>query len=670
MYPIKLKIKDFLSFEDAEYTFKNKAILLVGENLTEIESQESNGSGKSNFQSAIAYCILQDSLIGGARDVDLVRFDQSSAELLLEVHCPIRKQTMVIERKIPNKGSSKLQLSLIEGGESRELTFSGVKDGNRMILDWIKIEAEDLKNYFFITKENHKSFFTSSNTEKLKLIGRFSKSDFLDNIKPYVEEDVQVLQEKIKSKTSEKDKLWGKNELLEEQLKKEKEVDPTKVRQELIEKLQEKVVEKKSENIETFNLMSKGNAYIITVESEIEKEKVELKKFVESLSKSKTEDSLKDAYTLLRDEAVKLVDKKRIEISRQKELTEYFEDYKKEIMKINVSLSGMIECPKCKFKFNPMKEGEDEAELIDEKKEVEKVSELTQKALDAVEKTIKNINSNISAFEMEEGELNKERDLIRKEVDSLKKNIAAIESQIDDKENIISRSKRKLETYKSMIDQNVEELTHINKQIKEVKETPLEEKDLTLYQKEIDRNLETIESYEKEIEECSVEALEVTQWTARFKEFRMHLALEQIKVIERHTNRFLKEMKCDVRILIEAFKPLANGELREEITPVCIRDRARSYSSFSGGERAKMLLSMIFAQQYMINSTNPYGGFHFLLLDEVSESIDGKGLVQLIDSLNLFDFPILLTTHVNNMRVGVETLLMRKINGKTIIVNN
>ena len=71
---------------------------------------------------------------------------------------------------------------------------------------------------------------------------------------------------------------------------------------------------------------------------------------------------------------------------------------------------------------------------------------------------------------------------------------------------------------------------------------------------------------------------------------------------------------------------------------------------------------MMLALQGMINKSNPHGGLSFLFTDEIAEGIDALGLKLLIKSLDKFNFPILITTHVVNQAVGSKTLKVIKEN--------
>ena len=99
MYPVKLKLTNFLSFKELEYDFINGPVLLVGENRTD-DGQESNGSGKTAIQSAIEKCWLDYVSREKVRDADLIRHGADMSTIESWIHCPIRKQTLYIKRTL------------------------------------------------------------------------------------------------------------------------------------------------------------------------------------------------------------------------------------------------------------------------------------------------------------------------------------------------------------------------------------------------------------------------------------------------------------------------------------------------------------------------------------------------------------------------------------------
>ena len=81
---IKLKLENFLTYEELEYNFEDKALLVQGINLTD-KNQKSNGSGKSAIQTAIEFA-LTASNSRGVNDSELVTygFDESIVTLLIQ----------------------------------------------------------------------------------------------------------------------------------------------------------------------------------------------------------------------------------------------------------------------------------------------------------------------------------------------------------------------------------------------------------------------------------------------------------------------------------------------------------------------------------------------------------------------------------------------------------
>ena len=166
----------------------------------------------------------------------------------------------------------------------------------------------------------------------------------------------------------------------------------------------------------------------------------------------------------------------------------------------------------------------------------------------------------------------------------------------------------------------------------------------------------------KEIEEKEEELRIAQEWLIQYKEFRMYLANISIKEIQARCNEVLKEMDSDLLVSIDGFKKKADGTLKDEITPTIIRAESLPFGLFSGGERGRLEYAMMLALQGMINKSNPNGGLSFLFTDEIAEGIDALGLKLLIKSLDKFNFPILITTHVVNQAVGSKTLKVIKEN--------
>ena len=98
----RLRLKNFLSFAELDHRFRKEAVLIQGKNLTEIESKETNGAGKSTMQAAIAYAILSTPL-RKVLDSSLIMWGEEEAEIWLDIYCPVRQKTLNIHRTIRQK---------------------------------------------------------------------------------------------------------------------------------------------------------------------------------------------------------------------------------------------------------------------------------------------------------------------------------------------------------------------------------------------------------------------------------------------------------------------------------------------------------------------------------------------------------------------------------------
>ena len=165
----------------------------------------------SSMQQAVYFAITGNNYRSSV-DKKLIRRGEKEAKVLLDIECPIRKETLSIERILPLKGSSKLNVSL----NGKPVELATVKDGNNYILSWIAISPEDLKSYFLICKEYYKSFFKSSNTDKLALISRFINYDFLDGAKDIIQKELDTLSSQKLAIQSKKDRAEGSIEALKQ----------------------------------------------------------------------------------------------------------------------------------------------------------------------------------------------------------------------------------------------------------------------------------------------------------------------------------------------------------------------------------------------------------------------------------------------------------------------
>lgn len=657
MYPVKLKLTNFLSFKELEYDFINGPVLLVGENRTD-DGQESNGSGKTAIQSAIEKCWLDYVSREKVRDADLIRRGADMSTIESWIHCPIRKQTLYIKRTLTKKGN-KLELSL----NDQPVSFATVNDGNDYIIDWIGISKEDLSNYYIVNRRRFISFFSSSNTQKLQLLGRFSNTNFLDKIDVDIKLKIQSYSDRLVDLKNIRAACDGRIDLLTQQLS---DCTQEKFLADQARRIQEREIEieeQEAHNIFLARSTTECDKKIDGTRKLLEEKKDELYYITKSLNKEQEKcGSLDDRISTLEKELNDVQSKEKEKRAAYEDAVDTKNEIVQALADIENRLAGLITCPKCGHRFSL-------AEDINVETEEERQVAI-RKLGDDIQITLKEL---FGAWELFQQEIKKKRSELQEERDkndeilrrtaSIKRKIIEVGNNIRIyTESIENEEKRKKQIFEDIRkgEENIERIKNLIKTMKEEKfEDSWELKNLNEKLKEEGKYRDI---NVKEIEEKEEELRIAQEWLIQYKEFRMYLANISIKEIQARCNEVLKEMDSDLLVSIDGFKKKADGTLKDEITPTIIRAEALPFGLFSGGERGRLEYAMMLALQGMINKSNPHGGLSFLFTDEIAEGIDALGLKLLIKSLDKFNFPILITTHVVNQAVGSKTLKVIKEN--------
>lgn len=611
----------------------------------------------SSMQQAVYFAITGNNYRSSI-DKKLIRNGEKEAKVLLDIECPIRKETLHIERILPLKGSSKLNVSL----NGKPVELATVKDGNNYILSWIAISPEDLKSYFLICKEYYKSFFKSSNTDKLALISRFINYDFLDGAKDIIQKELDTLSSQKLAIQSKKDRAEGSIEALKQVIEDAANFDFEADKLFRIEK-REGMIKSLKEEIDSFRYeISRADKSIKENNSALEE--------LEDLLKE--EEKKKDCLPSTKEiqETIESVKKELGEakanqnevLEMKEELSKIHDDLKVSLRKVLVNLSGAITCPKCKHKFLTLKdttlEQEEKKKVKIGKQEKEVVSEM-----ETLDESLKEYEDLISSFIQIKNEQEDEIDKIRQSAQEINTSIYKINDDIESIKSTISSLERKKKTLSEKIESNMSDIKDNEKQIKEIKKEKATKVDASSQEKQIEDTMLSIAGYDKELSDLDALLFKKKEWIGRFKSFKMYLALEQLKNIQSRANNILKAENSDLRILIEGFKTKADGDIKEEITPYVVRDEAENFWYYSGGERARVEIALIIAIQNMINETNKWGGLQFLSIDEITEGLSKESLYDVIEALEFIQFPILVTTHISNENASCKTLKIIKENG-------
>jgi len=712
----KLIAKDFLTYQNLEYDFVNKPLLVQGRNLTD-DGQASNGSGKSGLQTMIEFCITASNS-RGVRDNELISYGEKESEVQLIASCDVRKERIHISWTIKLKGSNKLTIVKQKyNGDWEEVSFSNLNDGKKWITNWFDISKEDLFNYFLINKARFKSFFESSNKEKVDLINRFSDASIIEGLEDL---DIEELQGKFNHLEREEIRVQTRIEVKMDQLFEEKSRDLVEEFAEQVEDLNEDVqalegniksmaegIKGKEGSIGDLNLHNQDLLLDIKDDlvglSLMTKDIEEHQKETESIEKDlKAIQTLVDEFKGLdkaeeKEELRDEVDDSEDQVRGYDDSIDEYENKKEQVLsliqQINVKLSGTITCPSCEHDF--ILEG-DIDELQEKKKSAESIIVKIENKIASSIAAQKILNDDIVTFyeSIKELKLQEEKSLegksvflkdlneirtklsnhetktrrLNKEYERASDDIKDLEKSIEDNKNSIKYSKGLIKLNVETIESYKIQLISIEAQIKALK--PISNKsDISLLQKEVKVLEDSKITLIKEKSVIGDEIYKINQWKVNFKQFRLHLANQSLEVIEYHSNRYLTEMGSDLKVKLEGYKTLASGAVKDEITTKIIRNVERSFSSFSGGEKGRLLFASILANRYMINSTHKYGGLDFLSIDEVFEGVDSVGLKSLIKSAKDLGIAVMIITHVTDENVNDDILLIEKINGESIIKN-
>jgi exonuclease SbcC len=668
----RVTAKNFCSFKELDYEFKNNIpTLIIGENLTDGD-QESNGSGKSRLVSAIEYCILHSTSQNTTDKALIFWWDGSEqADVSLEIFCPKRKQTLFIERSISLKLGGQSQLS-INGTIKYAFADKMVNEIDKFIIDWIGISKEDLQNFFILSKFKYTSFFKETNSNLVKLIGRFSNSSIIAGIDKDILVDVDAKEALRSSLVTRKDRLYGMIEAHQQNIQKELTVDKQKLVDDELDRIDDMIIKQGDLEVELRSQISIENDKIQKSNDYMREVNGKLASVTEQLKSLAKNDSFESRFKEL-DEKMSGVKKLKSDLELQElDIKKNYNEVFSTLDEINRNIKGSVKCPNCSFEFVVGRED------VDIKAEKEALKD-AQVLLAMLDKSLKDTKETIDGFKPKITEIRNNRLAVEAEETELQTLKRGLNSTI----NVIDIEKGKISTSIEASEHKIKSLREQIDQIQKYCKTLLDSKS-TVTVDQFD-NTERIKAINEEISKCndeisSIEAedreladqiFEIKTWAYTFKEFVQYLSVKTLKVLQGYANDFLNKLGSDLRVSLEGFKIKSDSTLSDKITVYVIRDgEQKEFGNFSGGEKARLEMGMILTVQNAINSTNAFGGLNFLSIDEILESADFRGLSVIIKNLQSMSKTVMLTTHVPVSAPDCETLKIVKVNKVSMIYND
>lgn len=612
--PISIEIHNLFAHKNSTYEFKNNTCTVIFGDNKDDKGLQNNGAGKTTLFEAVCIALTNESLRGLKKE-SFINREADDCKIIFCLENSAMKMKLRIERQF-FRGSKPAKIAIYENGELNSQIVS-VNEANKRVLELIGISREDLLRYFIISQDNHYTFFTASDSEKKEIMNRITSADMVNPVIDELDERLKLKNDEYNDINSKIDKLSDRKEILAEQ------------RQEL---LNDRSYDDK---------LRKEKDAIGAAEADIE----EYERTVKSYEKKK-----KDAESLISEIEIKDVTEL---INKRKKLKEQIEEVEEKVTengtlkrKLKREVDLAITCPNCGKEFVPDSQLDLSPEEIREViKELDAEIEKGVKKQDKLELQLKQVRRDISEAEKNNDRKN-ELDALAKKYERLAKRAkeSILELKVD-----ISKHQERIRTIKTNKENDVL-LKKIDEQIKDLdKELSMEQSKLKPVMDEIDM-------------------IKFWQFNMGKNGFSTYLANKSIKIIEGITNSFLRKFGVDISVLINGFKILRSGEVREKIDVFVLNDgiTAEQFMSKSGGERGRVTLAGILGIQHLINLSTNGRGLNILLLDEVFPGIDAMGQEKIIKVLETLGVTIMLITqNVSESFNNENTLYVVKSGGES-----
>ena len=224
MWKLKnIEAENLCAFRHLSYAPKQGVTTLIFGDNRDNDSQQSNGAGKSALLECIAIGIT-GSPLRKIRSEEIINDAAGECRLRLHFTNNACNEELLVERRIPRKGTSTVACTLWQGGkkvETDEAVQPSVDAYNRYILDKLGITRDELLNNFILSKYRYEDFLSTSDREKKEIINRFSNGILVDGAIACVEEDIAPLVAEQQQVNLELAGIDGRIGMLQEQIERE-----------------------------------------------------------------------------------------------------------------------------------------------------------------------------------------------------------------------------------------------------------------------------------------------------------------------------------------------------------------------------------------------------------------------------------------------------------------
>lgn len=612
--PISIEIHNLFAHKNSTYEFKNNTCTVIFGDNKDDKGLQNNGAGKTTLFEAVCIALTNESLRGLKKE-SFINREADDCKIIFCLENSAMKMKLRIERQF-FRGSKPAKIAIYENGELNSQIVS-VNEANKRVLELIGISREDLLRYFIISQDNHYTFFTASDSEKKEIMNRITSADMVNPVIEQLDLKFKEKDAEYKQINDEIGKLSDKRELLEEQKKEVLANDNT-------------VYEIKR----------------ITESKETAEEVVRDKKNDIANYKKRIAELDKELSDIVLTDVTELVKKKKKIQSECDDLESELLNNKKLLKKLKNELGMTITCPHCQKEFIPESQLNLSPEEIREAiVQLNKETSVLSSKLEKREKSLEKVKKDILIAEEQKEEMDNlsyEKNKQQRRINNAQETIKEMQDSIDIYDRQIAELKRKKKDNKL--------LNSLNERIADCG-------------KQIDELVNRLQPIADEID-----MIKFWQFNMGKNGFSTYLANKSIKIIEGMTNSFLRKFGVDISVLINGFKILRSGEVREKIDVFVLNDgiTAEQFMSKSGGERGRVTLAGILGIQHLINLSTNGRGLNFLALDESLNNIDKKGIIEICKTLNGLNITtMLIAQNVEDIDIFQNKLYVEKNNGES-----
>ena len=611
----KLILKNFLSFQDAEFNLENRGYTLIsGVNNCATDNAKSNGSGKSSIAEGIVWALTGET-IRGTKDIKNKLIDEGSFVQL--VFAANDDDYEIIRYK--DYGSIGTNLKIFKNGI--DVSGKGIRDTEKLLEQYLPDLTSSLIGSVIILGQGLPQRFTNNTPSGRKeVLEKLSKSDFMI-------EDI-------------KDRLSKRKLFLSQELRKYEDLvlsDTSKLpvlKSQLV-KLQEQKADLEKEDFDS-------NINILTFEvNKLEEDVKLINESIEKFSEAKTKDEIAYNTLYLEFNNKKSDYIKEFNNTSQPYLTK-IADTEADVRSLKAEITRLESikdiCPTCGQKLP----------------DVHKV--------DTTELRNKLAESNILLEKYKQEKLDKEKqdDLIYTQFESsYLEEIKQAEEEKNKSLYVFNDQVHQLSCLNSDLASKKTELNYyINKKesfIKTLSDLENNIKSLEEQIKQIDSNI-LYNNIEKDNVKSRQDVVN-KMLTIATRDFRGFLLSEVISFIDRKTKEYCKDIFKTEEI-----------EFKLDGNNIYIGYCGKQYENLSGGEKQKIDLIIQFSIRDMLSQYLNFNS-NILFLDEIFDNLDMEGcqnvLNMITNKLTNIDSVFIITHHTSDLMIPYddEILVVKDVLG-------